>query len=481
MNTLSASAPEALAPTVTVATPRTGLIVVDEGRRDAPPSDTRWCAALPAAKRVLELALGDDALARAYKQRQPDSHWTAVDLSGRQHASLSPQGIDAWADGGAGGCDLVVLTDALPWLAEPAATLEWLAAQASPGARLLLRVAQHASLAQLERLLDGDLGVEARLAGSPGQPRLLSHAVIFRQLMDAGWMPHLLDAHCEAQSRRDPATQAVLESLVTASGLSNPIAQHSLRFDRLVIEARRCFEPGAEAAPADAAAGRFDVLVPTNDERQLRLNIEASPGLRECGARIVSVRGATSAASAFERGLPHIGADWVLLCHQDVYFPSRFGHHLAALLAAIPPEERRQTLIGFVGLAAGARGHGAEPAGFVIDRLHRADHAASAQAISIDELAIVVARDSLHRIDARLGWHLWATDLCLTAIVQHGVFPRIVRAPLFHNSRTGWSLPAAFVESARTLAAKWSGMGALHTLCGTIDEHFFARHGGPQA
>jgi hypothetical protein len=74
----------------------------------------------------------------------------------------------------------------------------------------------------------------------------------------------------------------------------------------------------------------------------------------------------------------------------------------------------------------------------------------------------------VHRIDPALGWHLWATDLCLAAICDHHVFPRIVRLPLFHNSRTGWQLPAAFHASAELLARKWAGFGPIHTLCGVI-------------
>ena len=91
-------------------------------------------------------------------------------------------------------------------------------------------------------------------------------------------------------------------------------------------------------------------------------------------------------------------------------------------------------------------------------------HPASVAAVSIDELAIVIARESLHRIDPALGWHLWATDLCLTAITRHGVLPRLVRLPLFHNSSNDYVLPEAFHRSAATLAAKHAGFGVIHNL-----------------
>jgi hypothetical protein len=132
-------------------------------------------------------------------------------------------------------------------------------------------------------------------------------------------------------------------------------------------------------------------------------------------------------------------------------------------------------LIGFAGMGVNRQTHAYEQAGFVIDRLHRFDQPASDAAVSIDELAVVVSRDSLHRIDPGMGWHLWATDLCLAAICQHQVFARIVRLPLFHNSLNDYQLPGSFYDSAAKLMAKYPDFGPIATLCGTLDENFLAR------
>jgi SAM-dependent methyltransferase len=467
------------APTVT-APP--ALVVIAGGAGDAgwpaaaAVADAKLLKALPAARQVLELGPGNAALARAYKQRQPESQWTTASLTGSRRA-VSREAVDRWcelaalADLPAGGYDLLVINEILPWLPDPLGALEALARLAAPGARLLLSLENHASLATLERLLDADLSAERRQSPVDGQPRLMSPAVVYKLLMDAGWMPTLADGHAEPVSAN--TTRATLKALAQSSGLSGGCPERILQLDRLVIEARRTFADASRlAGPA-----RFTVLVPTTNERQLRVNVEQSPGLKEVGARIVSYRGARSPAEAFEQGLVHVDADWVLLCHQDVYFPAGFGEQLNALLAGIPTEERAKTLIGFIGLGALPHGQGAAACGFVIDRLNRADHSASTQAISIDEVALVMSRDTVHRIDPALGWHLWATDLCLQSICQHQTFPRLVRAPLFHNSRTGWTLPGGFVDAAHKLAAKWGeGFGPIPTLCGVIDAAFLAKH-----
>lgn len=462
--------------------PPPSLVVIGGGWSDMRPAtaaaDPRLLKALPPAARVLELGSGSAALARAYKARNPSSRWTAVDMRTAMAArpDAGPQAVDQWCDTAGldglpmGTFDLLVVTDMLPWLGDAGACLRRLAALAAPEARLLLSVDNHASLGTLERILEGDLTAEARLSPADGQPRLMSPASVYKQLMDAGWMPTLADHQTDT-----PAAGSLLATVKAAlaqAGASAGCPERVHGIDRMVIEARRTFA----AVPIRPGPALFSVLVPTTQERQLRLNVEQSPGLAEVGARIVSYRGASSPAQAFEQGLAHADADWILLCHQDVYFPAGFGEQLNALLHGIPADERSRTLIGFVGLAAKRDGSGTEPAGFVIDRLHRADHPAADTALSIDELAIVMSRDSIHRIDPALGWHLWATDLCLASICTHQVFPRLVRLPLFHNSRTGWNLPTGFADAAHRLAAKWPAFGPIPTLCGTIDAAFLASH-----
>jgi SAM-dependent methyltransferase len=438
---------------------RSTLVVVGEAAtaRRHEPIDERLLAALPAAARVLELRAGSDALQRAYAGAHPGCDWHALRISADGRVDLD----DADARGP---FDLVVIADALPWLADPAAVLRALSRRVAADGRLVLGCVNHASVEALAALVDGDLGVAPGRAPLPGQPRLSAPAPLFRLLMDAGWMPALVghEPVAAVAAPVDAGLQAVARAFGHAPGGS---AERVHRMARLVVEAR----PSFAGTPELDAPALFDVLVPTTDERQLRLNVEASAGLEEVGARIVSCRGAATPADAIDLGRPHLAADWVLLCHQDVHFPAGFGRRLNAVLAAIPAERRATTLIGFVGMGAGPRGQGRVPAGFVVDRTDRADHPATDNAVSIDELAIVMARDTVHRIDRALGWHLWATDLCLAAICEHHVFPRIVRLPLFHNSRTGWQLPAAFHESASRLARKWAGFGPIHTLCGVID------------
>lgn len=419
----------------------------------------RLGAALPRARRVLQI--GSDArLERAYRRRYPDAQWQShpdaePSLEGEPRAQF----------------DLIVVDKALQCLVDPLRLLRALARLATPEATLFVHAVNAAHIGMLPRLFEADLSAEPDAPTDPNYRRSDSPSSAFKLLMDGGWMPSLKDQIADAPQQPEVVASAMM--IADALGVPRRTAARTLMMRRLLIEARRSFDD-AVFEPGHAC---FTVVVPTTREQQLRLNVLQSPGLREVDARIVSVREAANPAQALERALPQCEQDWVLLCHQDVYFADGFGHRLNALLSAIPAEERDRTLLGFVGVGVNAAADGVEPAGFVIDRMARADHPASDKVMSIDELAIVVSRQSVHRIDPSIGWHLWATELCLTSIAEHKVFPRIVRLPLFHNSLNDFSLPAAFHESAARLWAKHAAFGSIPTLCGTIDRAFVVRHG----
>ena len=452
---------------------------VGPAERPAAP-DRLWQAALPPARRVLAIGAEAMALAAGHRAEHPQAAWWGLRLPGdpatplphpARHdlqALLSLDEVERPDDGLApADIDLIVLAPAWAGLPRAAERLAAWSAGCTAEAVLVMAFDNAASAPRLTRLLQADDTPEA---GGRTDTTALVPARTYKLLMDAGWMPGL-KAHLPCEAPPAKAARS-LRYAAEAVGVAPGIVDVVHHMQRLVVHARRLFVQ----APVLPGPARFSVVVPTTEETQLRLNVECSPGLREVQADIVSVRGARDPADALAQARAHCHTDWVLLCHQDVYFPTGFGEQLNAVLAAIPAEERARSLIGFIGMGVDRQSHQPVPAGHVIDRLNCAAHPASDAVLSIDELALVVARDSLHRVDAELGWHLWATGLCLAAIEQHRVFPRIVRLPLFHNSRTGSTLPPAFYDAAEVLLRKFPAFAPIHTLCGTLDASFVAHH-----
>jgi hypothetical protein len=441
------------------------------GRRESTrslPIDDVLLNALPAARRVLAIGCGDGQLEHAYRRRQAGAQWRdanhlseLANIDAAYDLIVLGSGLGLNPEVGTG------ITAASHRPIDPQQLLETLGDLATADATLVLQLKNSATLSAIERLIETDLTESCDRVGE--KPRSHSPSSVYKLLMDAGWMPSLAGWR-DAEPIAEGVTAAAM-AMADVLDVPRRTVLRTLSIDKFVVCAKRPFGPATERS--DSAC--FDVVVPTTRERQLRLNIAQSPGLREVDAHVVSCRHASSAADALQQALPHCTGDWVLLCHQDVYFPSGFGQRLNALLASVPVDERQRTLIGFVGMGVNATMHSYEPAGFVIDRLHAADHPASDKAVSIDELAIVIARDSIHSIDPALGWHLWGTDLCLTAICQHQVFPHIVRLPLFHNSVNDYQLPPAFFDSAALLAQKHASFGPIPTLCGTINAAFLGQ------
>jgi hypothetical protein len=350
--------------------------------------------------------------------------------------------------------DTIVLTEAIEDTPDPVWLIRALSDLAGRGTTLVMACRNSASRSALDALVEGD----PRPGGFGLAPASLTGL-----LLDEGWMPQICGIEPSPGDDLDVGRAA--QALAPAVGVPAATVRRLLSTGRFVVHARR-MDPAPEAA---GACARFTVVVPTTRDGQFRRNVESSPGLREVDARVVSYRGAANAAEALEGSLEHCEADWIVFAHQDVYFPAGFGLRLNALLESIKDEDRRTTLIGLAGMAVDPVTHATAPAGMLIDRTNCFDHPASDTAVSLDEFAVIMARDSVHRVDPSLGWHLWATDLCIVSICSHRVFPRIVRLPAFHNSTNDYVLPDTFRRSAQLLSAKHAGFGVIRTLCGDID------------
>jgi hypothetical protein len=404
--------------------------------------------ALPDARRVLEIGQPDPRLSKAYLEGHPQAQWTRLETDPR-------------AGGVEGEYDLIVSNDTLGRFAGPAQALLALEPHLAPEARLVWAVANGAHAQVAAQLVMGDMTYQPGALLDPSRPHLFSQASAFKVLLDGGWLPALADAH-SAPLLDDPVTRLLLE---TAQRLGAPLntAGRNLSITQYIISGKRW---PARQTPAPAA--KVSVVVAVNRPLQYHLNIEASPGLKAIGAELVPITGAASAADALEQGRARAGGEWLIFCHQDVYFSEIAAWAISDALAQSQSPDMRDRLIGFAGLECDAAG-ASRQAGLVVDRISLFDQPASEDAITMDELAVVLHRDSPHRIDPGMGWHLWATDLVLSGWARPQRLPaRIIRAPVFHNSLSDWSLPKVFEESARYLRAKHPRAGRIDTLCVSI-------------
>lgn len=432
----------------------------------------------PTARRVLELGCANGRLGRRFKELNPGVQWWGVELmpdaatAAAQHldrvfqldldrADLSALACDD------GGFDVIVIGDLLEHLTQPERVLEALYDLAAPEAHIVCCLPNMGHLSVIERLVAGDISYDPMGLLDSTHVRFYSASSAFKTFLDAGWLPHLQDQYRVELPQTHFAARIV--EAAQALGLPAETAVRNLGCYQMILVCRKW---AMEALRRPGPNAPFSVIVPVNRPWQYELNIARSPGLREVNAEIIAVQGADSAAAAYASGAQRASHAWHLLVHQDVYFPTGSGFALAKQLGALAQAGHTAAPVGFAGVEASGAGtaHNAvRHAGMVIDRTALFSHRGSAGAASIDEFAVALHRDCAARIDPTLGWHLWATDLCLQARQQAGRdAAQILEVPLFHNSTTAYALPEAFHASAQRLLDKHRGLDRIPTLCGEI-------------
>jgi len=428
-----------------------------------------WIRLEPGPRRVLEFPSRWGQAAENLRVLRRDTEWVRVDeqcLSTIQDAGIASQS-DSDALGNrlssavGGEFDVVIVGDWFLRGSDPEIFFRALRSITVSDASILLDMPNMSHLCVLERMIMGDITYDNGGLFDSRYRRFTSISSLYKALLDCGWLPDLKESDDLNPPNQEFAEQVL--AAATSLGIPQATAQKTLFRSRATVV--------CEKLPIDApvhSSIAISVIVPTNHKTQLELNLLRSPGLHEINAEFIICESATSAADAFSSGAVRAHGEWLLFCHQDVYFPAGTGFRLVTELEKIAPSRAKETLIGFAGLAIDDKGN-ISKSGLVIDRTAKFDYRESDRIISLDEMAVVTSRDSAYRLDPALGWHLWATDLCLSGILNdRPQYARTLRIPVFHNSFYDNHLPPAFHESAAILAEKYPKLPILWSVCKKI-------------
>jgi hypothetical protein len=218
-------------------------------------------------------------------------------------------------------------------------------------------------------------------------------------------------------------------------------------------------------------------VIGVSDGAILKTNFLASPCMAAADAphQVILMRGGPNVSAKLQRGLKHAENDWVVCMHQDVWLPPGWD---IELLQQIHEAERRFGPIG----VAGVYGVGdaiapdglasplaAERIGWVVDRGRTLKDGPElpATVATLDELLLVVRRESGLRFDPALGNHFYGADICLQAR-ERGLANVVLGALCYHNSRHV-GLGEGFDDSAAVFARKWAHRLPIATPCVVID------------
>jgi hypothetical protein len=222
-----------------------------------------------------------------------------------------------------------------------------------------------------------------------------------------------------------------------------------------------------------SAEQALSFVVCGSDDAVLAGNLLASPCLGPGSPHeVIVIRATPSAAAGLNPGLERAGNDLVVFVYQDVCLPAGWDR---LMLNQYRMAERRFGPIGVAGVygvgpvADTPGGPAARRIGWVEDRGRVLSEGPGLPAgvATLDELLLVVRRDSPLRFDPELGFHLYGADLCLQAR-ESGLAAVALGAPCRHNSR-GVGLPRAFFDSAGVFARKSAHRLPVATPCVVFD------------
>ena len=204
--------------------------------------------------------------------------------------------------------------------------------------------------------------------------------------------------------------------------------------------------------PRDVAD--FAVAAAVNDRQILAACLERSPDIVSGKLPLRIYEDYPSAARALNSGLDGSAAPIVIFAHQDVYLPKSW---LTQLIEQIDELERERPDWGVLGLY-GRRLSG-EEVGLVwssgLGRVVGQGGFAPAEATTLDELVLIVRRDSGLRFDEGIpGFHFYGTDIVMQGRVR-GIPSFVVDAPAIHNSRPVRALTGAYAHAYRYMQRKW--------------------------
>ncbi len=218
-------------------------------------------------------------------------------------------------------------------------------------------------------------------------------------------------------------------------------------------------------------------VVGVSDDEILSKNLMASPCVAAAGSphQVIVVRDGLNVVDKLNRGLALAEYEWVVCLHQDVWLPAGWDLVLAQQIKAAELRFGTIGMAGVYGIGDVVRSGdpagplSAERIGWVVDRGRTLNDGPGlpARVATLDELLLVVRRDSPLRFDPALGFHLYGADLCVQAR-ECGLAAVALGALCHHNSRH-IGLGEGFHESAAVFARKWKHRLPVATPCVIID------------
>ncbi len=212
----------------------------------------------------------------------------------------------------------------------------------------------------------------------------------------------------------------------------------------------------------------FSIVAASNDPGVLKRCLLASPDLRSASATEISIQeNPLSASTAYNRGIDTTRGDCIIFAHQDLYLPEGWFRSLETELETIERIDPNWGVLGLWGVdRLGQYAGWTYSSGLA--RTLGGPQPQPRPVRTLDEVLLVVRRSSGLRFDEALaGFHMYGTDICLTAEAR-GMRNYALSCFALHNSNGIRQLPWAFWQACWFIRNKWRRALPIHAPCTTV-------------
>jgi glycosyltransferase involved in cell wall biosynthesis len=209
----------------------------------------------------------------------------------------------------------------------------------------------------------------------------------------------------------------------------------------------------------------FSVIAAVNDEEVLQQCLLSSPDFQmQDFGEVLLRRGFGNAADAYNPAIAQARGEVLVFIHQDVYLPAGWFQQVAAAINRLAVTDPDWGVLGVYGVTVAG-----EPRGHLYCN---ANQCALGQPIqepvevgTLDEVVLIVRRNSGLQFDSGLkGFHLYGTDICLTAREQ-GRKIYVVPGFCIHNANGYGMFPRSFWRGYLHMRRKWKSRLPVKTPC----------------
>lgn len=207
----------------------------------------------------------------------------------------------------------------------------------------------------------------------------------------------------------------------------------------------------------------WSLVSAVNDNAILQSTLLRSPDL-STAKEVILQRGYLSAALAYNDALEKAPTPLVVLAHQDVYFPNGWLHKVRDAVDKISAIDPSWAVLGVWGVTTAGNHTGHMYCAGLREELG-GEFEGGAPVRTLDEAVLIVRRSSGLRFDPGLtGFHLYGTDLCLTAAIR-GLGSYAISAYCVHNTNGYKLLPMQFWRDCLYIRTKWRAQLPIVTPC----------------